>query len=732
MRTLLIDNHDSYTYNLFQLLAIVNGAEPVVLANDAPQLRDGGLAGFDNVVISPGPGHPGRRRDFGYAARVLAAAEIPVLGVCLGHQGIAAGAGAAIVPAPRARHGHLTRVSHDGRGLFRGLPQEFLAVRYHSLCVAEPLPPDLEATAWAEDGVNMGIRHRSRPQWGVQFHPESVRTQLGRELVGNFGDLTREYHATRPRPAVTLGRATRGRHTGGPAVTPPGRAQAGGPTRFRLSVRKLSLAVDGEAAFSRLFAGSRRAFWLDSAHAEPGLVRFSYLGDGSGPHAEFVTYRVGDGVSVAPAGDGSGREYRGDIFGYLQRELRARVIDGPVLPFDFRGGYVGYLGYELKADCGSASRHRAVTPDACWLFADRMVVLDHEESQTYVLALDDGSAAGRRAASAWLDSVAAALSGLPLMPAVPGRRPALRAAALPVAALPVAALPVAALPVAAQPDDERWLARKHDQYLADVQACRRELLAGESYEICLTNSLHLPADGDGYAFYRRLRRRNPAPYAAYLRCDDVEVACSSPERFLKIGPGGEVETKPIKGTAPRGRSADEDERLRHGLATDPKNLAENLIVTDLLRNDLGRVCEVGSVHVPRLMAVESYPTVHQLVSTVRGRLREDADAVDCVRACFPGGSITGAPKLRTMEILDSIEDRARGIYTGAIGYLGCDGRADLNIVIRTAVLAGGEWQIGAGGAIVLDSDPEAEYREMLLKAEVLLRAGWSSPDSAVR
>jgi para-aminobenzoate synthetase len=185
---------------------MVSGSEPVVVANDDPRLRGPDLGGFASIVISPGPGHPGRQRDFGLAARVVATAEIPLLGVCLGHQGIAVGAGAAVVPAPRARHGHLSRVSHDGDGLFRGLPQGFAAVRYHSLCVAVPLPPALEATAWADDGVIMGIRHRARPQWGVQFHPESVKTEVGRELLANFGRLTREYHATRPRPQVRLAR----------------------------------------------------------------------------------------------------------------------------------------------------------------------------------------------------------------------------------------------------------------------------------------------------------------------------------------------------------------------------------------------------------------------------------------------------------------------------------------------------------------------------------------------
>jgi para-aminobenzoate synthetase len=703
MRTLLIDNYDSYTYNLFHLLASVNGVEPVVLVNDAPGLRDGNLAGFDNIVISPGPGHPDRRRDFGHVAGVVARADIPLLGVCLGHQGIAAWAGATVAPAPRARHGYMSRVRHDGRGLFHDLPQDFTAVRYHSLCVAEPLPPALEATAWAEDGVNMGIRHRDRPLWGIQFHPESAQTEMGQEVLANFGTLTREYHASRARPVITLGPYAGGYRAGSHRVTRPQRPRMCAPARYRLCVQQLPLAINAEAAFSRLFASSRRAFWLDSADAEPGLARFSYLGDGSGPHAEFVTYRVTDGVIDVHTPSGTRAQHAGDILGYLQRELRDRVIDGPALPFDFCGGYIGYFGYEVKADCGSRNRHHAVTPDASWMFADRMVVIDHEREQVYALALNDGSAADARAAAAWLDSVTAALSALPQPAATPRLRPGLP-------------------PPGPQPDDERWLARGHDQYLADIKRCQRELLAGESYEICLTNTLRLPADGDSFAFYQRLRRRNPAPYAAYLRWDGVEVACSSPERFLKVGPGGVVEAKPIKGTTPRGRCPDEDRRLRERLAADPKNLAENLIVVDLLRNDLGRVCEVGSVHVPRLAAVESYPTVHHLVSTVRGRLRQGADALDCIRACFPGGSMTGAPKLRTMEIIDSIEDRARGIYSGAIGFLGCNGRADLNIVIRTAVLVNGAWHVGAGGAIVLDSDPGAEYREMLLKAQALVQA----------
>ena len=265
-----------------------------------------------------------------------------------------------------------------------------------------------------------------------------------------------------------------------------------------------------------------------------------------------------------------------------------------------------------------------------------------------------------------------------------------------------------------------------DDYAVGFARVQEELHAGNSYEVNLTHRLETRSDLSPVEAYLRLRELNPAPYAGFLQ-HDVEghrawLLSSSPERYATIGADRTLETKPIKGTTPRGASVAEDDRLRQRLADEPKFRSENLMIVDLLRNDLSMVCEPGTVEVPVLMEVESYAAVHQLVSTVRGRLRDDVSTVGALHTLFPAGSMTGAPKLRTMEIIEAVETSGRGVYAGAFGWIAADGRADLGVVIRSLVTQGdGVYRCGTGGGITVHSDLAEEYAESRWKADRLLR-----------
>jgi para-aminobenzoate synthetase len=620
--TLIVDNYDSFTYNLVDAVAKITGCAPIVVRNNELTCEQIQLLDFDRVIISPGPGRPENPRDFGISARLIAEAaqgKFPLLGVCLGHQGIAYHFGGRVIRAAEPVHGRSAQIIHDGDELFAGIPESFSAIRYHSLIVGEPLPQELKKIAWTSDGVVMALRHRKLPIWGVQFHPESICTQFGEELLRNFLLLSR--------PTIPV------------------------------HAREIPLNVAPETLFRNLFSHERYAFWLDSSLVSEGS-RFSYMGTGS--H-----------LLAAPFLDS------------LDRALRNIQLDAPPLPFPFLGGYVGYLGYELKAECGAPGKHRSPFPDASLLRVDRFLAIDHFKNTLWIVSC-----------------------GAP-DPQIETRITALKdceAAPSPSAPAPFTAI------------------TNRDDYLRLIAACQDRIAEGESYEICLTNQLRVATDASPLAYYEALRNQNPAPHSAFLHFDDIDVACSSPERFLRVTADGLVESRPIKGTSRRGNTPEEDAALRAALAASEKNRAENLMIVDLARNDLGRVCIPGSVHVPQMMQVETYATVHQLVSTIAGKLAPGRTAVDAIRAAFPGGSMTGAPKLRTLEILDELEPEARGIYSGSIGYIGFNGAADLNIVIRTAVFHNSVATIGVGGAIVYQSQPEDEWDEMLLKAQALLGA----------
>ncbi|MET9384023.1 aminodeoxychorismate synthase component I [Streptomyces sp. NPDC002928] len=686
MRTLLIDNYDSFTFNLYHYLAEVGGAEPVVVRNDDPTWRLDRLAEFDQVVLSPGPGHPGRDTDFGICRDVVEHADIPLLGVCLGHQGVALLHGATVGRAPEPRHGRLSPVLHDGTGLFRGVPAPFDVVRYHSLAVTD-LPAPLEATAWTPDGIVMGLRHRRRPLWGLQFHPESVLTEHGHELLANFLKLSHQWHAREGRGHTRSG----GPRTPKAVPDVPRRGARQQRRRLRVLAEPLATRWVDEVAFQRLFGKSATAFWLDSSSTGADAGRFSVMGDATGPLARVARADVHSGTITVDSPGGT-QIVSGDFLDWIGRDLASAQPQLPDLPCDFALGWVGFLGYELKEQCGADLAHPAPEADAAMVFADRAVVLDHTTGTTYLLALAEDD---ETAARGWLRETAQALRD-------------------------IAGQPTAEPAAAGAPGPVR-LRHDRDTYLRLIDACQEDIRAGESYEICLTNMAEADGELDPWEAYRTLRRFSPAPYAALLRFGDLSVLSTSPERFLRVTADGIVESKPIKGTRPRGATPRQDREIVEELRAHEKDRAENLMIVDLVRNDLGRCAVPGTVEVTRLFDVETYATVHQLVSTVRARLRPDRDAVDCVQAAFPPGSMTGAPKLRTMQIIDRLEGGPRGVYSGAIGYFSLSGAADLSVAIRTAVLTPGRVRYGVGGAIVALSDAEAEFEETAVKAAPLLR-----------
>jgi len=691
MKTLLVDNHDSYSFNVFHLLAEASGEEPMVVNNDAVSWRVLTRMDFDAIVLSPGPGHPSRWHDFGVCRDILRYSETPVFGICLGHQGIGNLLEGTVNRAPMAMHGRLSRVNHEGKGLFKDVPQGFSVVRYHSLAITTPPGPEGHIVAWADDGVVMGVEHTKRPIWGVQFHPESISTEYGLKIAQNFFEMAAQHRRSADRPA---GRATIAPRSGQPTAS----SQPAEKGELELRMREIDGQAPTEYVYERLFADAETSFWLDSADAPTWLAQCSYMGTTAGTERCVAYYDVDSGEIALERGGVESVEHK-SIFDYLDREMRRIAVEPPEgIERGLVGGYVGYLGYELKADCGSTNVHSSDMPDAAMMLANRVVAVDHTKDKTYVFALcrgEDGEA------ELWLDAAQ------DLIEAAIANPPAERPLAPPI-----------------EPDGHVSFqsGRGQTRYLADILKSQEELLAGESYEVCLTDQFSTDASPEPFDLYRQLRRTNPSPFAAFLRFGDYAIVSSSPERFISVDRERQVMARPIKGTISRVEDPAEDEAVRQELAEDEKTYAEHLMIVDLLRNDLGVVCDVESVEVPDLMVIEPYATVHQMVSTIVGRLAADRSPVECVRSCFPGGSMTGAPKERTMEIIDDLEEEARGVYSGSIGYFGADGHTDMNIVIRTIVMRPGRTTIGAGGAIVMQSDPQEEFDEILLKARAPMAA----------
>ena len=383
-----------------------------------------------------------------------------------------------------------------------------------------------------------------------------------------------------------------------------------------------------------------------------------------------------------------------DPFGLIRTALGERIA--PIDGVPFAGGALGYWGYDLARrmfNLPNIARNTttlsAMTPDMAIAIYDWAFVLDHQQHTAQLVSHQRFAET-----SALLPQILRRLQGN---------------AALPENSFRVHGKIISNF--------------TPDSYATAFATVQNYLQAGDCYQINLAQRFSAAATGDALGAYLTLRNLSPAPYSAFLNFPYTQILCASPERFLRVQ-NGMVETKPIKGTRPRSPDAQQDNQLANELRNHPKDRAENLMIVDLLRNDLGKICVPGSVRVPKLFEIESYANVHHLVSTVEGKLAEGRDALDVLRDCFPGGSVTGAPKLRAMQIIEQLEPHRRGIYCGSIGYVGFDGNMDSNIVIRTLAYSSDEMHCWAGGGIVADSDMVAEYQETLDKAAGMLKLLW--------
>ncbi len=426
--------------------------------------------------------------------------------------------------------------------------------------------------------------------------------------------------------------------------------------------------------------------WLDTSLEMPGLGRYSFLG-----FEPFLVLTTRGRECLLERRSGSEERLDADPFKVLRdilKQNQQHSLEG--LP-PFLGGGIGYLSYELgrliERLPGFAVDDLSL-PDMSLAFFDQVVAHDHVTGETW-LATSTIGGEGPDAGDRWE-----------------------RAKAM------LEAPPPSYDHVEAPQDIDFECGFTRPGYLEAVRRVKEYILAGDIYQANISQRFSAPVSEHPWMLYRRLRRLNAAPFSAYLNFGPVQVCSSSPERFVRID-GERVETRPIKGTRHRGRDAEEDRRLAEELLASPKDRAELSMIVDLERNDMGRVCSYGSVCVEEHAVIESYATVHHLVSTVAGTLHPGRDVVDLLRASFPGGSITGAPKIRSMEIIDELEPTARGVYTGCIGYLGFDGRADLNIAIRTMLVKERRAYFQVGGGIVADSVPEDEYQETLDKGEAI-------------
>ncbi|CUA71292.1 hypothetical protein RSOLAG22IIIB_09466 [Rhizoctonia solani] len=794
-RGVIIDCYDSYTNNLLQLFeqgdhfdTILSSHVAVLRADQISwsEFRSRILPDLDFVILSPGPGSPHVPADVGVGGDLLLAMasenpevrSIPILGICLGHQALAALFGGKVVSAGELVHGRNVPIQHNGQSIFKGLnPNRVLhMVRYNSLTVdSAAVPPQLDVIATnPDDGEVMGLQHKTLPLYGVQFHPESISSRrsnhgvdAGKQIIRNFMNIVDDFWRSNDRPerlplpvdirklcvlntvdsVIDEPRATETPVRRDPIYSV--RRHDIGPLLPSFARNQLDIVFE-----AIVYSPYSPFFWLDSAAAAPGdhFARFSYMGPT--PLDRCISYDLAsDRVTFGQ--DKCIQLEEGDTFwcwiDRIQKDL-AGLVQLEEGPEGLQCGFVGYFGYEMKAGALPGYERASLdhspgphTPDAQFMFADRLVAYDHWNKTWTALGLvrnspdshdqslleqEIGFRVGMSGSefTHWIGQLEQKLSAL-----ASSGKPASPSA------------PTEPLPLSFTYNSTS------DAYKSAIKACQSHIADGNSYELCLTGQFTASSHEqklDYWAIYKHFRTQNPASHAAFISFPATEttIMSCSPELFIRFdgANGRQAVMKPIKGTLKRSkcncgglcklpecgsRKAEcdaarykvDEERVR-AFVNDPKETAENLMIADLIRANLIEFCGTSSVDVPKLFALETYENVYSLVSTIVGELPPSVGTVEGIRRCFPPGSMTGAPKLRSVQLLDGLETSSRrGIYSGCLGYLSLDNRAVFSVVIRTLISHRDQLTYGAGGAITWLSDANGEWDEVVLKARSVLK-----------
>lgn len=444
-------------------------------------------------------------------------------------------------------------------------------------------------------------------------------------------------------------------------------------------IEEVTTELDAFSIYS-IFKEEKESVFLDSGMDRKRLGKYSFIGLNL-----FITFKSKNNTCII-----NGEEYEGNTFEELKNLIKKYKLKNKTeLPFI--GGGIGYFSYDLGRSIEKLPQvavEDVEIPDCYFNFYDNVIVVDHVNNKVYVTALGILQEHEKS-----INSIKERIYKGKKIECINH--------------------------IENKIEFESNFTKK--EYIKTIEKVREYIENGDIYITNLTQRFTCNTEKEPYEIYKTLRSINPAPFAAFMKLDGFSIVSSSPERFLQIK-DGIVETRPIKGTRPRGRDKEEDLKNRQELLDSEKDKSELLMIVDLERNDLSRVCKSNSVKVTELFQLEEYSTVYHLVATVKGEIRDEYTSIDCIKACFPGGSITGAPKIRSMEIIDELEKVRRNIYTGCIGYIGFDDSVDLNIVIRTMLIKDNKAYIGVGGGITWESDPKAEFEETLDKARALFRS----------